>query len=68
MQAFIRQVLEGLLYIHSQSVVHRDIKASNLLMTKEHVIKLADFGMATEQDQQNSFAGSAFWVAPEIID
>lgn len=29
---------------------------------------MADFGLATEQDKQNSFAGSAFWVAPEVID
>eukprot|EP00178_Gracilaria_changii_P018643 TRINITY_DN534_c0_g1_i1.p1 TRINITY_DN534_c0_g1~~TRINITY_DN534_c0_g1_i1.p1 ORF type:complete len:1013 (+),score=172.90 TRINITY_DN534_c0_g1_i1:2354-5392(+) len=69
---FIRQVVLGLDYLHSQGVVHRDIKGANILVTKESHVKLADFGVASTKpaDQSSPFdvAGSPYWMAPEIIN
>eukprot|EP00937_MAST-01D_sp_MAST-1D-sp2_P002725 g2725.t1 len=71
---YVAQVLEGLVYLHSQGVLHRDIKAANILTTKEGMVKLADFGVATEvrrgsQDMGNGeVVGTPFWMAPEVIE
>lgn len=74
---YIHQVLLGLSYLHKQGVVHHDIKASNILLTKEGKVKLADFGISTQlkedSDQKITYKvgqesqGSPFWMAPEII-
>ncbi|GAA5944103.1 serine/threonine-protein kinase [Sporobolomyces koalae] len=64
------QVLQGLLYLHDQGVIHRDIKGSNILATKEGNIKLADFGVATRAGGPSNSAvvGSPYWMAPEVVD
>lgn len=70
MGQYIFQVLEGLIYLHDQGVIHRDIKGSNILATKEGSIKLADFGVATRVGplKDSSVVGSPYWMAPEVID
>lgn len=42
----LQQLLNGLYYIHSNKILHRDMKAANVLITKNGVLKLADFGLA----------------------
>jgi len=67
---YISQVLEGLAYLQEQKIIHRDIKCSNILITKQGCCKLADFGMAGRADSQNTkftVQGSPYWMAPEII-
>ncbi len=72
---YLRQVLEGLAYLHANNVVHRDIKSHNLLITNSGVVKLADFGIAhlygeevkpTASVKKNVDIGSPYWMAPEV--
>lgn len=42
----VQQIFNGLYYIHSNKILHRDMKAANVLITKNGVLKLADFGLA----------------------
>lgn len=61
------QICDGLAYAHSQRTVHRDIKPANILLTREGIVKLVDFGLA-EVLGTHSFAGGAgtyAYMAPE---
>lgn len=68
---YMTQVLQGLLYLHDQGVIHRDIKGANILTTKDGKVKLADFGVSTRtlsgEDKEDKVFGTAFWMAPEVI-
>ena len=65
---FVRQILQGLHYLHEQGVVHRDVKAANVLITEDGFIKLADFGVATKvSSQHETVVGTPNWMAPETV-
>ncbi|KAJ8470093.1 hypothetical protein OPV22_024436 [Ensete ventricosum] len=67
---FTRHILNGLIYLHSKQIMHRDIKGANLLVDVNGVVKLADFGMAKHLSgaaPANSLKGSPFWMAPEML-
>ena len=55
------QVLLGLVYLHDQGVIHRDIKGANILTTKDGKVKLADFGVAISAQSDMSVVGSPYW-------
>eukprot|EP01129_Flabellula_baltica_P007172 TRINITY_DN2755_c0_g1_i1.p1 TRINITY_DN2755_c0_g1~~TRINITY_DN2755_c0_g1_i1.p1 ORF type:complete len:445 (-),score=94.63 TRINITY_DN2755_c0_g1_i1:25-1359(-) len=67
---YIRQLLEGLAYVHSFNIVHRDIKSDNILIASDGNVRLADFGTAKSTDVKGSFTviGTPYWMAPEIIE
>ncbi|KAF2480077.1 hypothetical protein BDY17DRAFT_327060 [Neohortaea acidophila] len=67
---YTAQVLQGLLFLHEQGVIHRDIKGANILLTKQGLVKLADFGVATKQQglAEGSVVGTPYWMAPEVIE
>eukprot|EP00245_Coleochaete_scutata_P000241 TRINITY_DN1027_c0_g3_i1.p1 TRINITY_DN1027_c0_g3~~TRINITY_DN1027_c0_g3_i1.p1 ORF type:complete len:566 (-),score=103.26 TRINITY_DN1027_c0_g3_i1:1172-2767(-) len=71
-RVYTKQLLLGLAYLHSQGILHRDIKGGNVLVDR-NCIKLADFGASkalqdpTMTENCNSVRGSVFWMAPEVI-
>ncbi|KIJ27048.1 hypothetical protein M422DRAFT_191482 [Sphaerobolus stellatus SS14] len=71
---FTKQVVEGLEYLHSRDIIHRDIKSSNILLDDSGICKISDFGIAKRSkeiyDHHASFTGgqgSGFWMAPEAF-
>ncbi|KIW46831.1 uncharacterized protein PV06_02463 [Exophiala oligosperma] len=67
---YMSQVLQGLVYLHEQGVIHRDIKGANILTTKQGLVKLADFGVASRTTglHESSVVGTPYWMAPEVIE
>ena len=75
-QNFVRQILQGLLFLHSQAIVHRDIKGANILVDNKGGVKISDFGISKKVEsgllvkgrgQRGMLQGSVFWMAPEVV-
>ncbi|XP_061757023.1 serine/threonine-protein kinase PAK 5 isoform X3 [Nerophis ophidion] len=64
-------VLRALSYLHTQGVIHRDIKSDSILLTNDGRIKLSDFGfcaqVSKEVPKRKSLVGTPYWMAPEVI-
>ena len=67
---YTRQILDGLNYLHSKSIVHRDLKGDNLFVTTDGKVKVGDFGTSKELRTlhiSNSVAGTPHYMAPEVV-
>ncbi|XP_048052224.1 STE20-like kinase b [Megalobrama amblycephala] len=66
-----KQTLDALLYLHDNKVIHRDLKAGNILLTLDGDVKLADFGVSAKNtktiQRRDSFIGTPYWMAPEVV-
>uniref|UniRef100_A0A8C6WQG5 non-specific serine/threonine protein kinase n=1 Tax=Neogobius melanostomus TaxID=47308 RepID=A0A8C6WQG5_9GOBI len=66
-----KQTLEALLYLHENKIIHRDLKAGNILLSLEGDVKLADFGVSAKNtktlQRRDSFIGTPYWMAPEVV-
>ncbi|KAG2198516.1 hypothetical protein INT47_008620 [Mucor saturninus] len=67
---FARQIASALDYCHRNSIVHRDLKIENILITNHEEIKIIDFGLSNIYSPSrllNTFCGSLYFAAPELL-
>ncbi|KAG2194300.1 hypothetical protein INT47_000443, partial [Mucor saturninus] len=67
---FARQIVSALDYCHRNSIVHRDLKIENILITQSEQLKIIDFGLSnvySPTEQLNTFCGSLYFAAPELL-
>ena len=77
---FVRQILDGLAYLHARDIIHRDIKGANVLVDIKGQVKISDFGISKRVEasallhpskgghiHRPSLQGSVFWMAPEVV-
>ncbi|KAK9301223.1 hypothetical protein QLX08_006311 [Tetragonisca angustula] len=70
--AYICQhMTKGLAFLHKSKVIHRDLKAGNVLLTMAGGVKLADFGVSAKNkhtlQKHDTFIGTPYWMAPEVV-
>lgn len=69
--SILKEVLQALMYFHDHNQIHRDVKASNILLSRDGRICLGDFGVSSKLaigKNARTFTGSPCWMAPEVID
>jgi len=73
-RTIIGEALKGIKYLHDQKLIHRDIKAGNILVNSKGEVKIADFGVSAwvqesgSDEQHQTFVGTPCWMAPEVME
>ena len=66
------QLVDALIYLHGQKVIHRDLKLGNLFLSDKMTVRLGDFGLASKLDfpgeKRRTICGTPNYIAPEILD
>lgn len=67
---YMRQLAEGVAYVHQQQVIHRDLKLGNMFLTEDMLMKIGDFGLATRVDDNRNvtICGTPNYIAPEVLN
>ncbi|KAG8284693.1 Serine/threonine-protein kinase plk1 [Homalodisca vitripennis] len=69
---FMKQILEGVLYLHERGIIHRDLKLGNLFINDEVEVKIGDFGLAAKIEysgqRKKTLCGTPNYIAPEILN
>ncbi|KAJ3412208.1 hypothetical protein HDV05_001118 [Chytridiales sp. JEL 0842] len=67
----LEQLIWGLMYLHNHGIIHRDLKLSNLLLTRDFDVKIGDFGLAVKlmdpNGEQKTMCGTPNYISPEIV-
>lgn len=67
---FTQQIANGMKYLHSKNIIHRDLKPNNILLTRNDVLKISDFGthklLDTRNETTKTFTGTYAYMAPEV--
>jgi len=68
---YMKQIVNGVQYLHKNKIIHRDLKLGNLFLTEEMQIRIGDLGLATKVDyigeRKKTLCGTPNYIAPEII-
>ena len=71
MAEVLAATLKGLEYLHAHKLIHRDLKAGNILLTEDGAAKLADFGVSAQLSstisKRRTVIGTPYWMSPEVI-
>lgn len=66
------QIVNSLIYLHQNKIIHRDLKLGNLFLGDKMTLKLGDFGLATklenDKDKKTTICGTPNYIAPEILE